>query len=237
MQTPFKDQGFTDPGFHASSAAPGDATPLLLVEEFSHRVINELSLAVTTLRTQARYAGDQHSRRAVEEAADSLCKFADIHRALQRPQGDEIVDLTAWLDRVCRALTAGVLRDRRVLLSLSGDSIAMPADRAWRVALIVSELVTNAMRHGLHPDEGIILVRVDDIGGVLACHVIDNGGARQAPCPPPRPSRGLSLVRRLAWDMNGEAHWTFGARGTRADIVIPLLAPARQPPHPQAYGA
>jgi two-component sensor histidine kinase len=94
----------------------------------------------------------------------------------------------------------------------------MSAERAWRVALMVSELITNAVRHGVNDGGGAILIRLEDLGDVVSCHVIDNGGVTVRPIA----SRGLSVVRRLAEEMGGDARWIFGEQGTRVELTIPL---------------
>jgi two-component sensor histidine kinase len=200
---------------HRSSPS---ALPLLLVEEFSHRVVNEYAQAVASLRITARRTCSEEARSAMEEAAVRLCGYAEVHRALQVPRAIQTVDLTSYLEGLCKAVSASTLQDRGIILSLAGDSAIMSAERAWRVALMVSELITNAARHGVNDGGGAILIRLEDLGDVVSCHVIDNGGVTMRPVA----SRGLSVVRRLAEEIGGDARWTFGEQGTRVELTIPF---------------
>ncbi|MDB5584263.1 MAG: hypothetical protein JWR80_9439 [Bradyrhizobium sp.] len=57
-------------------------TSLMLIEEFTHRVLNEYSRAIAGLRLAARYVHDAKARHSLIEAADHLHAQAHAHRAL-----------------------------------------------------------------------------------------------------------------------------------------------------------
>lgn len=96
---------------------------------------------------------------------------------LSRDAGS-VADARSWL--------ASFLRDQRVPAARSSDAI-----------LVISELVTNALRHGL----GEIVARTSVAGGVLALSVTDSG-AELPEMQPVDPLRvggvGLHIVDRLA---------------------------------------
>jgi anti-sigma regulatory factor (Ser/Thr protein kinase) len=87
----------------------------------------------------------------------------------------------------------------------------VPASRMEDMRLLVSELVTNAVRHaGLRTDDRIrLLARLD--GDVLHVEVSDPGSGFEHRRPEPDPARvsgwGLYLVEELAdrWGMVGDA--------------------------------
>jgi two-component sensor histidine kinase len=204
----------TEP-FHAT----GRADPLVLVSEISHRVVNEYTEAIASIRLAAARLASAEARQILSEAAIILCNFADAHRALQLPRAASAVDLGDYLARLCAATMAAGLNQRGVRLRLSCDAIHMSSERCWRVALIVSELVTNSVRHGLQGGPGQVVIDLAEDGDLIACRVSDDGVA----APTIQPAQGLSVVKGLAAELDGDVCWRFGPSGTAAVLTFPKL--------------
>jgi two-component sensor histidine kinase len=201
------------------------AVPLLLVEELSHRVINEYAQAIAMVRLSAARTASPEAQVALLSTASRLDSFAQAHRALLAPRVQGDIELSHYLEGLCRAMTAAILAERDIRLSLVGETVVLAADRCWRVALIVAELITNAARHGLAARAGTILVKLERMGESVFCQVIDNGGSVARS---PVPSRGMSVVRRLAGELGGQVGWTFGDRSTRVELAIPYFVGENQ---------
>jgi two-component sensor histidine kinase len=199
------------------SPTPGRSDPLVLVSEISHRVVNEYTQAIASIRLAAADLASPEAHQVLTKAAATLRNFADAHRALQPPRTEAAVDLGDYLGELCAATMAAGLSDRDVHLRLSCDAIQLGAERCWRVALIVSELVTNAVRHGLRGGPGQVNIDLATDGDVVTCRVSDNGFAN----PAAQPARGLYVMMGLAEDLAGEMCWRFGASGTTAQLTFP----------------
>jgi two-component sensor histidine kinase len=205
---------------HADTVFPhatGRANSLVLVSEISHRVVNEYTQAIACIRLAAADAASAEARAVLTQAATKLRYFADAHRALQLPRSAEAVDLGEYLTRLCAASMAAGLQDRGVRLNLSCDTIQLGSERCWRVALIISELVTNSVRHGLRGGPGQVLIELSEDDGLVTCRVSDDGLAE----PAPQPARGLCVVKALTAELEGEVCWRFGAFGTTAVLTFP----------------
>lgn len=193
--------------------------PMILVQEISHRVVNEYTHAIACIRLAAARLVSAEAQEILTEAATTLRNFADAHRALQLPSAGDI-DLGEYLARLCAATTAAGLSERGIRLRLSCDTIQMSSERSWRVALIVSELVTNSIRHSLNGGPGQVVIDLEDDGELVACQVSDDGVVT----PTIKPARGLSVVNGLAADLGGEVRWRFGASGTTAILTFPKFS-------------
>ena len=86
----------------------------------------------------------------------------------------------------------------------------LPGGRARDVRLLVSELVTNAVRHANLDDHDVIRLVVDLADSVLRVEVHDPGGGFVPTAPAPDPTRpsgwGLYLVAELAdrWGVDSD---------------------------------
>lgn len=197
-----------------------DSLPLHLVEEINHRIVNEYAEAISTLSLAASQMPAAEARLALIRAADRLRAHAQTHRALLPPAGGQ-VNLADYVGEVCASLSRASLADRGVRLTVDTDEIWEGSPRAWRIGLVIAELVRNAARHGLAGRDGEIAVRLTRRDAVIYCVVGDNGVRAFAP----RPGRGVSLVRALAAELGGSVDWRFGEDGCLAGLQVPVEGP------------
>ncbi|HEX3364171.1 sensor histidine kinase [Phenylobacterium sp.] len=202
----------------SSSKASPEPQPLLLVNEISHRVLNEYTHAITTLAMARAGVTDITARSALAAAEGRLRACANVHRALRPPPGGRPRDLGAYLETVCVALTCASLRERGVHLTLIPCDVSLAADRCWRVALITAELVHNAVRHAFDEGGGRIIVEVENLGSTILCRVRDNGRP-PSPCPPQ--GSGRRIVESLTQALDGRIAWLFEPSGTTVVLRIP----------------
>jgi two-component sensor histidine kinase len=192
---------------------------LFLVEEFTHRVLNEYTEAICSLSLAAAAAPDTRSIRAINAAAGLLHAHAEAHRALQVPLAEGSLELAAYLEGVCGRLAKAHLTTRGVRLTVCADEVWLKAVQCWRVGLIVAELVRNASRHGLRGGPGWIRVDVVAGHGQVVCCVRDNG---RAVAGREGHGRGRRLVENLAAALDGALAWTHSPSGCCARVTFPV---------------
>ena len=196
--------------------------PLHLVEEISHRVMNEYAEAVATLDLAASSTTDPQARNTLTKAAGRLRARAEAHRALQAPAVGDLIDLTGYIARICASVTKGRLAERGIQLTVRGDEAYVEGDRCWRVGLIVAELVSNAERHGLPDRPGAIWVDIDKSSEEITCRVSDNGQGIQNG----QSGRGRHIVEALAVELGGSAMWRFAPDGCYVHVKFPVAEPS-----------
>lgn len=197
-------------------AARQETTSLVLVEEFAHRVLNEYSRAIAGLVLAARQAPDELARRQLFEAAERLHAHARAHRALAMPAAEAHCDVAEYIARVCSAIANAVQCEPGLQLKLGTFEALWPSDRCWRLALIVSELIHNATRHG--DGHGEIVVELSSAGSELVCQVSNHGACPTAP----NLGRGRRVIVALARELGGRADWLFTPTSACAWVAIPL---------------
>jgi two-component sensor histidine kinase len=185
----------------------------LLIREFTHRVVNDWSSAISAVSLAARRSDDPQVKSALGAVADRLYRHAQFFRALQMPQSGTTIDAAGYLERLCLAVSESKLDAMNIRLVLAADPLVMNADRCWRLGVIVMELVTNAARHAFQGREGgTIRVDLSRAGECTKCRVTDNGAAPKKI----RPGNGLTIVKDLAVSLGGTIKHQFGRHGSAA---------------------
>jgi two-component sensor histidine kinase len=121
-----------------------------LVKEINHRVKNSLQLAASMLSLQAR--DDPLVSAHLQEAVNRITAIARAHDRLYRTPRIDSIDLGGYLAEVCADLGKVVGRCR--VRYEPPQALPMHPDRAIRIALLVSELVTNSAKHAYPQDQG-----------------------------------------------------------------------------------
>ncbi len=202
-----------------NAAAEGgfSVNPWVIADEVTHRVVNEYSLAISSLSLAAAKTTNQDARATILKATERLREFAGVHRALQAPVYSSLVDLAEYLRGICTAMTRAVLEERGVRLTLIEQPVILTARHCWCIGMIVSELIVNAMRHGFDGGSGSIVVGLHVTDGKLVCWVSDNG----RPPTDPRSGRGSAIITNLTRLMGGQFERRFSDAGTTALLCFP----------------
>ncbi len=117
------------------------------IREIHHRVKNNLQTVAALLRLQARRLRAPEAREALDEAVRRVGSIAVVHETLSHAP-DEIVDFDDIADRV--AMMAGEVSapEVRVIPKLTGSFGLLSAAVATPLAMVLTELLQNALQHG-----------------------------------------------------------------------------------------
>jgi two-component sensor histidine kinase len=201
----------------SSTGRMAQSASLLFVEEISHRVINEYARAIATLSLASSRSRDPETKVSLAHAIDRLHASAATHRSLQAPLSIGKQDLADHLEGVCGSLCLCMLAEKNITLTLNPQPIVLEPTVCWTVGLIVAELVSNSVRHGVS-DGGAIRVQIASRSQEVICIVSDNGGCGTDPAP----GRGRTVVQGLAAMLGGSVQWRFAAHGVAATLAFPL---------------
>jgi len=183
----------------------------LLLDELNHRVKNSLQIAAATLELQAGAIDDEALREVLLQASGRIVTIGRAHEGLYR--GDKVasIDLAQYLAGVCQGLASSAVGCTvEFVASPPGHSFDIETDRAVPVALIVNELVTNAIKYGFPGGVGC-RVRVQlALDGRNIVLTVRDGGAGLPPGFDIASGRGLGMriVRAFSRQLEGtiEAH-------------------------------
>jgi two-component sensor histidine kinase len=195
------------------------------IREIHHRVKNNLQTVAALLRLQARRVESPQARAALEESVRRVASIAIVHETLsQTLEGDVPFDEVA--DRVLALCAEVAAPESQVSVRRSGSFGQLPAEVATALAMVLTELVQNAVEHGYPaPSRGQIVVAPEREGGELVVRVTDEGAGLPAGFDlDGSPRLGLRIVRTL---VEGELQGSLGVqraadKGTCAVVRLPL---------------
>lgn len=194
----------------------------LLLREINHRVKNSLQLASSLLQVQASSAASEELRVSLSEAGGRLVTVARVHERLYRGANVQVVELRDYLVHLCDDIK-GSTAVAGSKLSTHVEDLALGADKAILLGLVVNELVTNAIKHAVPKGERCevrVECRQTERGLILA--VADTGrGLPPGFDPRNSDSFGMRLVNAFVRQLGGTLEVASSSRGTRFSVVVP----------------
>ena len=195
----------------------------VLVKEINHRVKNSLQLVASMLNLRANAQDDPTINQVFGDASSRVSAISRAHDRLYRNSDIARIELQAYLSDICRDLT-DVTPDCPVTFEATGP-ISMATDRAIRLALLVSELATNAAKHACSEDgKGEVMVKLSRKGKNTArVSVSDEGVGLPADFNLERPSGfGTRMIKVLAEQIGAEVVIERPQRGTAFVVTMSL---------------
>ena len=197
------------------ASCPPQADSLTL-RETHHRVKNSLQLVASMLNIQARRPDLQQHAQIFRDCVGKVLSIAAVHDMLTK-SGDDWIRLKRLLEQICQAIGNIQGEDGKVALLVKGDEIAIPAGKASSVAMVVHELVFNALEHSFAPgEEGRIVISLRE-GSRYSSVVVEDNGAGFDPSSVQGGGTGFNLVSLMVRDkLGGELQFSTGPGGTKA---------------------
>lgn len=120
-----------------------------VLQEMHHRVKNSLQTIASLLRLQVRVGKFGDPKEALTQSINRIQSIAAVHELLSSENLDD-VSIKRLADSILSATARGLLPDaRKVHISIQGDDFLLPSGQATYVALVLNELIQNAVEHGL----------------------------------------------------------------------------------------
>ncbi len=197
-----------------------------LLQEMHHRVRNNLQTISALLTMQyRRLDAESPGAAALAQSAGRIQSIAAVHNLLCR---DDIgVTTVQEIARqvVDNALT-GLVGESPVHFEVLGKPVPISSREATVIALIINELVNNALSHGVATHGGMVQVEAWHNANEAWIEVRDDGPAK--PPAPAKPSSGLglSIIETLASaDLGGWFTLNLDSEWSRAQVRWPYTPP------------
>ena len=146
-----------------------------IIKEIHHRVKNNLQTVAGLLRMEARRSSLPEVKQALQEGINRIESMALVHDIVSH-YDEDYIGIRSIYDELCRLLRMSMVRqDQEVTFSYSGEDILISSHMASYVSLIINELISNSLEHGLDGRNGQIHLTATDINGSIELAFSDNG--------------------------------------------------------------
>lgn len=164
-----------------------------LVQEMHHRIKNNLQTMADLLSLEMTHAHMASPQECLRASIARLTSIAAVHELLSVDHATE-TDIKPVAQRVLDTCVQTMSEPgQHIQTSVRGPDIYLPSKKATALALVISELVGNAMKHALaERDQGQVTVELQDGYGEIAVVVRDDGEGFPADFDPTE-SNGLGL--------------------------------------------
>ena len=188
----------------------------ILLREVNHRVKNSLQLVSSMLSLQSGRLDDPEMRALIQEAQLRVHAVASVHERLYRSQDFNSVDLDIFLETLCRDLERTVAEADAITVDVTAEPVTVANDRAVPAALILNELLTNAIKYAYPDRQGTVSVTLRNAGeGRVRMTVADDGiGLPDGFSERRHASLGYRIIEGLVRQIDGELEIADRERGT-----------------------
>ncbi len=197
---------------------------LLLLKETHHRLKNNMSAIASMLRLQADEEPDERSARVLQEAAGRAQSMVVLYDKLYRSERYEAMSIAGYLPPLVREIVTVFGSQSPVQTEIDVEDFTLTAKQLAVVGIIMSELVTNSMKHAFpsrlatspaerapaeqpQPDAPAIRVCARCNGTTVTITHSDNGvGFLDEAAAADSAGFGMQLIKLLVEQLQGSLH-------------------------------
>jgi PAS domain S-box-containing protein len=203
------------------------AQKTVLLHEVDHRVKNNLQMVSAMILMQSRNIPDPGVRETLDAMLARVEALSTVHRRLYQSGDVSRFDVSEFARDLVHDIVGASGRND-IELKLSLEPVEVPADKAAPIALLVNELVTNALKHAfVEGRPGRIAVAVERAAGRFRIRIEDDGVGMPGQALGAN-SFGMSLVETLVRQLRATMTWhPAKPSGTRIEIELPIEQPRR----------
>jgi two-component sensor histidine kinase len=195
----------------------------LLLKEVNHRVKNSLQMVASLLGLQRARIKDPEARRQFDEAGRRINTVAMIHQRLYRDEDVDQVAFDKFLEELCDELNSAVGDDNKATVLCEASSCQLPTEDVIPLALIVNELVTNALKYSYPDNVGVVRVTCHAQDQDLVLSVSDTGTKLSDDFDPAQSAGlGMKMITALTKQLRATFQLTQDAMGKSFVVRMPL---------------
>jgi len=197
---------------------------LAMIQEVHHRVKNNLQAIASLLRLQARRADSEEVSQVLLETVNRILSVSVVHEFLSYNNSANVINLRDIAQRIADQMSLSVVDpNKNIQFRVTGPSIYLSSQQATACALVINELLQNAVEHGYeYRDGGTIVIKLNDEGEWVSIDIGDDGVGLPSEFDLSEHSGlGLRIVQTLVQgDLKGKFD-LYGDKGVRAVVTFP----------------
>ncbi len=202
----------------------------MLLRELNHRVMNSLQTISALFSLQARALEDPEARGRFTDAVSRINSIALTYRRMHVAGGAETIDFSEFLTELCNDIGNSLLPEGSPC-RVATEPLVLGSQQASSLALIVNELLTNAIKYGRQGSP--IDVTLAESGDAYRLAIRNEGTLSPDYDPDAQSGFGVRMVKMLADRLGGRLEVASSAGYTEFSVTF---APAPlQPPKVTAF--
>ena len=194
-----------------------------IIQEMHHRVKNNLQQIASLVRLQMRFSRGGSIEERMNDTLNRILAIAAVHELLSREDLDT-VSIKKVAEQILTATKQSVVAPgKSIHTRVDGPDIKLPLNQATSLALVINELVQNAVEHGFEKlDEGEIRIELESEKGKISVKIFNDGEPLPADFDPVHTdSLGLRIVQDLVRGGLGGDFSMENRNGIVATVIFP----------------
>ena len=177
-----------------------------LMQEMHHRVKNNLQQVASLLRLQMRHGQYKSLEEAMNDSLARILAIASVHDLLSREDLDHVGIRSIADTLIHHQQSTLMLPDRHIAFDVRGDEVRLNMTQATQIALVMNELILNAVEHGFKvTTDGEVHVNVEEKDEDVSLWVSNSGDALPEDFDMATQSHlGLQIVENLVRGLGGK---------------------------------
>lgn len=195
-----------------------------MLREVNHRVGNSLQLVSSFMSLQLRHLVDEGARAALKESQARIEAVAHVHRRLYTSGDMSSVDMDEYLkgliDELAKSVGPGAGSPD---IKLEVEPMRVSTDQAVSLGVVVTELVTNAVKYAYAPGQGgeiRVILRTDSDGRALL--TVEDDGPGMGDGTPKGTGLGGKIISAMASGLRSAVEFDHAHKGVRARLAFDL---------------
>lgn len=195
----------------------------ILLGEVNHRVANSLGMVAALVGLQANAIANEEAKLALAETQARIQAIAGVHRHLYTSEDVRFVRIDDYLNALVSELeTTHLVAGTNTRLKVRAAQMTIPTEKAASVGVVVTELVTNALKYAYPAHvEGEIRVIAEIVDDNAVLRVEDDGVGYDGSGPTQGTGLGSRIVRAMAQSLAGTLSYHAGQPGTVVTVNFP----------------
>lgn len=177
----------------------------VLLQEIHHRVKNNLAIISSMLQIQQLNSNDEKLNSILANSELRVKSIALIHEKLYQSESFSDIGFRSYIEDLVKAIQATNKTEKDISVLLECEDISLNVNQALPCALILNELITNAMIHAFTDrKKGLIRVVLREEDDCIFARIEDNGKGLPEDFEQRSRSMGYTIIKTLIAQLQAE---------------------------------
>ncbi len=183
----------------------------VLLQEIHHRVKNNLQVITSLLRLQASEITSKEAKAHFDDAINRIMTMSLIHQKMYQENELSNIETTAYFETLINDLIVATSRNIPITVKVESHLNHFGMKTVVPLALLLSEMITNSLKHAFDNDGSVNLYISDEKNGRFNVVYSDNGSWKNSSS---ESTFGLQLIETLVEQLNGTLKRVSDEKGT-----------------------